>query len=738
MKKLLFLIVLFSGLQANAQNYLISFTGTGASGTVSTVKIENLTKGTFLTLNGSDVLRLTTATSINMILDKQTSGMKIYPNPMTDNSTIEIFPPVAGNAVISILDIAGKQVAQIQSYFENFRQDYILSGIKNGFYLINVKGNGYQLSGKLLSNGKPYGTINIEKVNNNIQAFDEKTEKTDSKGIQATVDMAYSIGDRLKLTGSSGNYSTVITDIPSSDKTITFRFTSCTDGDNNIYSVVAIGNQVWMAENLKTTRYSNGDIIGTTSPATLDIINESAPKYQWAWDGIEGNVTDFGRLYTWYSVSDSRNLCPAGWSVPSQDEWTILTDFLGGLSFSGGRLKEVGTTHWLSPNTGATNETGFTALPGGYRFSNGGFGGRGSDGIWWSLTESNLNVSRTIGMGNSYTDAYGGSNSQRSGYSVRCIKRESDLPAITTSSVSLITGTTATSGGIVTSDGGATVTARGVCWSTSENPTIADNNTTNGSGTGAFTSSITGLTTGTTYYVRAYATNSRGTSYGSQISFNTILSDIDGNVYNSVPIGTQVWMVENLKTTRYNNGDIIGTTIPFNKDISGENTPKYQWAYDGDESNVATFSRLYTWYVITDSRKLCPAGWHIPADAEWTILSDYLIKNGYGYGIGNGSDIGKSMAATYGWKFDATAGHIGNNQASNNTSGFTALPSGNRASDGTFGGINEYCVWGSTTEYAESGNFDVLVRNMFSDAGYLFVDQINKSTGFSVRCVKDY
>jgi hypothetical protein len=201
MNRILFLLVIFCALKANAQNYQITFTGTGATTTVSTVKVENLTKSKSLNLNGSDTLHLTSTTGVNSIEDKQSSELKIYPNPMTDNSTLEILPPVAGNAVITVLDMTGKPVAQIQSYLENYLQKFLLSGIKNGFYLINVKGNNYQFSGKLLSNGKSYGTIKIEKINNITQAVDEKAEKADIKGTQATVDMTYSTGDRLKFTG---------------------------------------------------------------------------------------------------------------------------------------------------------------------------------------------------------------------------------------------------------------------------------------------------------------------------------------------------------------------------------------------------------------------------------------------------------------------------------------------------------------------------------------------------------
>lgn len=104
------------------------------------------------------------------------------------------------------------------------------------------------------------------------------------------------------------------------------------------------------------------------------------------------------------------------------------------------------------------------------------------------------------------------------------------------------------------------------------------------------------------------------------------VKDIDGNAYRTITIGTQVWMAENLKTTRYRNGDLIETTTPATLDIEGERTPEYQWAYDGNESNVATYGRLYTWYVATDSRNVCPTGWHVPSDDEWIVLTDYLIK----------------------------------------------------------------------------------------------------------------
>jgi hypothetical protein len=128
------------------------------------------------------------------------------------------------------------------------------------------------------------------------------------------------------------------------------------------------------------------------------------------------------------------------------------------------------------------------------------------------------------------------------------------IPTVTTNAVSNITQTTASGGGNVTSDGGADVIERGVCWSTAQNPDITGSHTSDGTGTGIFVSSLTGLTEGTLYYVRAYATNSAGTAYGNEISFSTSISDIVGNIYKTVIIGSQMWMAENLKTTKYSNG----------------------------------------------------------------------------------------------------------------------------------------------------------------------------------------
>ena len=190
--------------------------------------------------------------------------------------------------------------------------------------------------------------------------------------------------------------------------------------DGNKYKTVQIGDQVWMAENLKVSHYRNGDAI-PTGHSESEWSNLSTGAYA-VYGGNESNADTYGYLYNWYAVDDSRNIAPEGWHVPTDAEWTILTDYLGGSNVAGGKMKEAGMSHWWSPNTGATNESGFTALPGGYRGYGGGYYGMGGGGYFWSsagggsasawrrvLPYHSSGVGRTSG-------------SKQGGFSVRCLR----------------------------------------------------------------------------------------------------------------------------------------------------------------------------------------------------------------------------------------------------------------------------------------------------------------------------
>lgn len=297
------------------------------------------------------------------------------------------------------------------------------------------------------------------------------------------------------------------------------------------------------------------------------------------------------------------------------------------------------------------------------------------------------------------------------------------VPTVTTSSIPYITSTSAIAGGHVISDGNEPVTERGICWSKIPLPTIADQKTSDGSGNGVFTSMLTGLSSKTTYFLRAYATNLAGTGYGDEITFKTpggghpdgIFIDIrDNNRYEWVKIGNQVWMAENLAW-------LPDVTNPVNGSTT---TPLYYvYGYYGmnateakSTGNYTVYGALYNWPAAL---KACPAGWHLPSDTEWTALGTLL---------GGDSIAGGKMK-------EAGTGHWNNpNTGASNISNFTGLPAGDRSwwTDFYYQGVTAF-FWSAT------GSGDILAKNR--SLGYLRTNLENKpwtkEYGFSVRCVKD-
>jgi uncharacterized protein (TIGR02145 family) len=395
-------------------------------------------------------------------------------------------------------------------------------------------------------------------------------------------------------------------------------------------------------------------------------------------------------------------------------------------------------------------------------------------------------------------------------------------PTVTTTAVTSVTSNSAVCGGNVSSEGGVSVTERGVCWSISINPLITNYRTIDSNGSGDFLSNITGLLPGSTYYVRAYATNSQGTSYGSpeytfitcraplattndatnlgaskatlngQVNANSVndsvtkitfeygttvsygitvvatpdtlkrtsnkavsagvtgltpntvyhyrvkavncggtiygddktftsdpvtITDVDGNVYNVIRIGNQLWMKENLKVIQFkNNSPILLVTDAMT--WAGRFTPAYCWYNNDEGTSKPVYGALYNWHTV-NTGMLCPTGWHIPSDAEWTVLTNYL--GGLSVAGGKLREIGTDH-----WNMTIT-------EVTNET-GFTALPGGRRNVDGTFDGIRLEGFWWSTTEYDATTAW---VRFMINYLPETFRESSNKKWGLSVRCVKD-
>ncbi len=336
------------------------------------------------------------------------------------------------------------------------------------------------------------------------------------------------------------------------------------------------------------------------------------------------------------------------------------------------------------------------------------------DGIFTS------NMSGLTGNTKYYLRAYA-VNSEGTGYGQELSFTTSPLlPAVTTSATIATSTTTGSSGGTVTADGGSAVTFRGVCWSTVANPTTANSKTSNGTGVGSFTSSITGLTANTTYHVRAYATNIVGTVYGTDISFTTdpvTIIDNDGNSYNVIRIGTQVWMKENLKTTTFNDDAVI----PLVTDATAWTnltTPGYCW-YSNNASNKNTYGALYNWYAVTNG-KLCPTGWHVPTDDDFIALEDY-----FGFSVAAGGKL-KETGTTH-WASP--------NTGATDEVGFKALPGGLRSETGTFQFITNYGFWWTSTEYNTHNEWYRELEYNTDNIVRYFKDDNN---GMSVRCIKNF
>ncbi|MHC1703314.1 MAG: fibrobacter succinogenes major paralogous domain-containing protein [Tenuifilaceae bacterium] len=297
-------------------------------------------------------------------------------------------------------------------------------------------------------------------------------------------------------------------------------------------------------------------------------------------------------------------------------------------------------------------------------------------------------------------------------------------PTVTLNSVNNITATSAYCVSNITSDGGEVITECGICCSTSQNPTIDDAiKINNNSVIGSFISEIFILVPDTKYYVRAYAINNVGTNYSNEIIFTTTktISDIDGNIYNVIQIGAQVWMAENLKSTRFTDG----TAIPYTTNNAAwvnENSSTYCW-YNNEIQNKENYGALYNKITIIDSHHLCPKGWHIPTEIEWKQLENFL---------GGSSIAGGKLKAKTIWKYP--------NTGATNESGFSAFPGGSRSAvDGSFVGLYAIGEWWSSPRIgdAHSYSFSLYYYDSYSQYYYTNFFDGSVSVGRSVRCVRD-
>jgi uncharacterized protein (TIGR02145 family) len=299
------------------------------------------------------------------------------------------------------------------------------------------------------------------------------------------------------------------------------------------------------------------------------------------------------------------------------------------------------------------------------------------------------------------------------------------LATVTTSAVSTFTASGAVTGGNVTANGGGAITARGVCYGTTVNPDITGTVTTDGTGTGVFASTLSGLADGTVYYVRAYATNSAGTAYGTQVQLLTMVADAEGSLYKTVLINNKVWMAENLSTKKYNDNTDV-TLVTNGASWAALTTEAFCWYGNDETTNKPLYGALYNWYAVNKGT-LCPTGWHVPTDAEFKGLSIFLgmtqaQADGFSW---QGTDQGTQLKSTAGW----TTGN------GTNTVGFTALPGGYRYYlDGGFAGAGTIGYWWMADQVSPTNSY---YRRLDGANAGVFREGAVKAAGKSVRCIKN-
>ena len=374
---------------------------------------------------------------------------------------------------------------------------------------------------------------------------------------------------------------------------------------------VTIGKQTWATKNLDVESYRNGDAIPQVQDNTAW---ENLTTGAWCYyQNKAANGTKYGKLYNWYAVNDPRGLAPNGYHIPTDVEWTILTDNLGGESVASKKIKN--SSGWQN-NVNGTNSSGFAGLPGGYRNESGNFSGIGYEGAWWSSLEfifrDVLEFAYNFELSNKLGISFSSFNKKQIGYSVRCLR------------------------------------------------------------------------------------------------------DLSFKKAQEVTIGKQVWTSKNLDVETYRNGDIIPQVQ--DKEV-WENLTTGAWCYyENKTANGTTYGKLYNWYAVNDPRGLAPRGYHIPTDAEWTKLTDYL---------GGESVAGKKMKSTSGWD------NYGNGT---NTTGFEGLPGGCRFANSNFNYIGANGYWWSSSDNNPNNAW---CRYLSNDDGSVVSYYYYKRSGFFVRCIKD-
>jgi uncharacterized protein (TIGR02145 family) len=409
----------------------LSFTASyyGQSVQLDSMLIENLTQGGDMMLYApitSLVLDYETGETENSAFDLSSFSVSTnFPNPFATKTEFSIYLPKEDFVQVMIFNSLGQKIASYENKLENGNHSFTFYPGDEQYYFMTAIVDGVTKSIKMISlSNYPDNHIRLiySGKDNSMAAY---------KSLADIKDLIFSLGDELRFityakTPDQINGSDIIIDAPLCSQDYTFNIlegipcsgTPSVTYEEQMYKTVQVGSQCWLKENLN---------VGTMIDGSNEQTNNSLIEKYCYHDSIE-NCNTYGGLYQWGEMMDyttlegSQGICPDGWHIPTDEERETLSEFLGGINIAGGKMKEIGTLHWLPPNTGATNESGFTGFSGGFRDETGGFSTMGLIGLFWSSTQINTNGAKTWGLSYINTSLLFGYGTKNTGNSLRCLK----------------------------------------------------------------------------------------------------------------------------------------------------------------------------------------------------------------------------------------------------------------------------------------------------------------------------
>lgn len=732
----------------NAQRITISFQPRNSGSTIDSALVTNQRTGQTAKISGNGSLILTSSTGTCGLPAGHVSEL-LFPNPSTGEATFFLPVEKRQQVIVGLYDITGRLAAsralELEKGLHRFSLRYPGAGL---FHVVAVTGE-KEFTSKAVSLASAGGA--------GIVTYEGNDNPGPLKmGIPGET-LEYEPGDILNCTLYAGGNVTIISDSPEASTQYPVEFYNCQDPGQQNYPVVQIGSQWWMAQNLA--------YLPAVSPSSQGSV-KNPHYYVYGYEGSDigeakrsSLFTTYGVLYNWAAAmagaassnanpSGVRGVCPEGWHLPSDAEWKQLEVALGMAEDQLDLLEWRGTDQGLRMKTSqgwrdtgnGTNATGFSGLPGGNRYSGGYFHSVGGNGVWRSSTAFSDQDAWTRDLDHYCPGIFRFYYSKADGFSIRCVKDAGSgppnrvpLPPSDPTPVDQATGVpiSASLGWACSDPDGDALTYS--VYLDIVNPPLR----LLSAGLSGRSAQPDSLSHNQTYYWQVEAADDLGLSTTGPVWTFTTLAvptltciDPDGRSYDTVRIGTQVWMAENLA--------YLPAVSPSN--TGSQSSPQYYvYGYNGNQVaeakahiNYVTYGVLYNWAAalagsaISDSnpsgvRGICPAGWHLPSDAEWKQLEMTLgmtpqQAEGTGY---RGSDQGSRMKTTTGWS---------SNGNGTNSSGFSALPGGTRTAGNVYIYLGVYGCWWSST-----------IWSRFIDSGFTGVGRfsIPKENGLSIRCVRD-